>query len=239
LRRRISPTLPDFLEMHPTIQTALKATTATTCYVPTASDKLAVAIDLVPTVPHLNSYFDNCKLACQLQIGGVCMKQPSNKLPNGKRTVTPYIAVKGAAGFIDFVKRAFGAIEFGRAENPDGTIGHAEVSVGDSTLMVFDAKKEWHDTPSFLCVYVDDADAVFTQALQAGATQVTEMTTFAIIGDRAGRVRDPFGNIWWIQTHYKDVTPEEATKLFQNPAEMAVMQKMQETFIAEMNKHLL
>jgi PhnB protein len=166
------------------------------------------------------------------------MKTPSARLPNGKRTVTPYIAVKGAAGFIDFIKHAFDAIEFGRVENPDGTIGHAEVQIGDSTLMVFDTKMEWRDTPSFLCVYVDDADGVFNQALEAGATRVTDVITSAIIGDRGGRVRDPFGNIWWIQTHYKDVTPQEADELFQNPAELALMQYAQDTFVKEMNKHL-
>jgi uncharacterized glyoxalase superfamily protein PhnB len=166
------------------------------------------------------------------------MKQSTRDLPHGKGTVTPYIAVKGAADFIDFLKRAFDAKEFGRAENPDGTIGHAEVQIGNSTLMMFDSKKEWQDTPSFLSLYVEDADDVFAQALKAGATRVTEMTTFNIIGDRAGRVRDPFGNIWWIQTHLKDVTQEETMRLLQDPKEMSVMQKMQETFSREMDKHL-
>ena len=64
------------------------------------------------------------------------------------------------------------------------------------------------------------------------------MTTFNIIGDRAGRVRDPFGNIWWIQTHLKDVTQEETMRLLQDPKELSVMQKMQETFAKEMDKHL-
>lgn len=166
------------------------------------------------------------------------MKQSTKKLPHGKGTVTPYIAVKGAAEFIDFLKRAFDAKEFGRAENPDGSIGHAEVQLGDSTLMIFDAKKEWQDTPSFLSIYVEDADDVFAQALQSGATQVTEMTTFNILGDRAGRVRDPFGNIWWIQTHLKDVTQEETARLLQDPQELSVMQKFQETFVNEMDKRL-
>jgi PhnB protein len=166
------------------------------------------------------------------------MKQSAKELPHGKGTVTPYIAVKGAAEFIDFLKRAFDAQEFGRAENPDGTIGHAEVQIGDSTLMLFDSKKEWRDTPSFLSIYVEDADDVFAQALQAGATLVTEMTTFNILGDRAGRVRDPFGNLWWIQTHLKDVTPEETARLLQDPEELRIMQKFQETFVKEMDQHL-
>ncbi len=167
------------------------------------------------------------------------MKLASKPLPHGKQTVTPYIIVKGAAHFIDFLKAAFDAHEFGRTQNPDGTIGHAEVRVGDTTLMIVDGKKEWRDTPAFLSVYIDDADTVFEQALKSGATVVTEMTTFNILGDRTGRIRDPFGNIWWIQTHLQDVTPEEVNKLFQDPEELAVMQKMQETFVAEMDKHLL
>jgi PhnB protein len=167
------------------------------------------------------------------------MKLASKPLPHGKQTVTPYIIVKGAAQFIDFLKEAFDTYEFGRAESPDGTIGHAEVQVGNSTLMIADGKEEWRDTPCFLSVYVDDADEVFEQALKAGATQVTEMTTFNILGDRTGRVRDPFGNIWWIQTHLRDVSPEETATLLQDPKEMAVMLKMQETFVQEMDKHLL
>ncbi len=166
------------------------------------------------------------------------MKQKTKKLPRGKGTVTPYIAVKGAADFIGFLKHAFDAKEFGRVENPDGTIGHAEVQIGNSNLMIFDAKKEWQDTPSFLSIYVDDADYVFAQALKAGATLVTEMTTSNITGDRGGRIRDPFGNIWWIQTHLKDVTPEETARLLQNPKELNVMKKMQETFVKEMDKRL-
>lgn len=166
------------------------------------------------------------------------MKKSTKALPHGKGTVTPYIAVKGAAEFIDFLKRAFEATEFGRAENPDGSIGHAEVQLGDSTLMIFDSKKEWQDTPSFLSLYVEDADDVFAQALQAGATPVTEMTTFNILGDRAGRVRDPFGNLWWIQTHLRDVTQEETARLLKDPNELSIMQKFQETFVIEMDKRL-
>ncbi len=167
------------------------------------------------------------------------MKITFKPLPRGKHTVTPYIIVKGAAQFIDFLKEAFDAYEYGRALNPDGTIGHAEMRVGDSTLMIVDGKNEWRDTPCFLSLYVDDADDVYQQALKAGATRVTEMTTFNILGDRTGRVRDPFGNIWWIQTHLRDVSPEETAKLIQDPGELEVMQKMQNTFVQEMDKQLL
>lgn len=166
------------------------------------------------------------------------MKLASKPLPHGKHTVTPYLCIKGAAEFIDFLKKAFNATEFGRVQNPDGLIGHAEVQVGDSTLMIFDSKEDWAPTPAFLSMYIDDADEVYRQALKAGATQVTEMTTFNIIGDRAGRLRDPFGNVWWIQTHLRDVSPEESVKLLQDPKEMEVMQKMQQTFDRNMDQHL-
>ncbi|MCD6059683.1 MAG: Glyoxalase/bleomycin resistance protein/dioxygenase [Thermomicrobiales bacterium] len=90
----------------------------------------------------------------------------------------------------------------------DGSIGHAEVRIGDSVVMMFDAKPHWPDTPAFLRLYVADGDAVFQRALRAGATQVTEMTHL-FWGDRVGRVRDPFGNVWWIQTRIEDVSSEE------------------------------
>lgn len=167
------------------------------------------------------------------------MKIASKPLPHGKRTVTPYILVKGAAAFIDFLKDAFDAHEFGRVANPDGKIGHAEVQVGNSTLMIVDSSEKWQDFPSFLSIYVDDVDEVFHQAIKAGATIVTELNDSKILGDRGGRVRDPFGNIWWIQTHIKDVSAEEAWKQFENPDELAIMQNAQETFSKEMDKHFL
>lgn len=167
------------------------------------------------------------------------MKIASKPLPHGKHTVTPYILVKGAAEFIDFLKNAFDAHEFGRVANPDGKIGHAEVQVGDSTLMIVDSSEKWQDFPAFLSIYVDDVDDTFQQAVTAGATVVTELNNSKILGDRGGRVRDPFGNIWWIQTHIKDVSAEEAWKQFENPEELAIMQNAQETFGKEMDKHFL
>jgi len=136
---------------------------------------------------------------------------PVRPVPEGYHTVTPWIIVKGAAQLLDFVKKAFGAEEVGRVYNEDGTIGHAEVRIGDSVVMTFDAKENWPPTPCFLRLYVEDGDAVYQQALQAGATSVTKMVTH-FFGDRGGRVRDPFGNIWWIQTHIEDVDPEEEAR---------------------------
>ncbi len=109
------------------------------------------------------------------------------------------------------MKEAFGAQETARVHNEDGTIGHAEFRIGDSVVMAFDAKQGWPETPGFLRLYVEDGDAVYRRALEAGAGSVTEMTDL-FFGDRVGRVRDPLGNLWWIQTRLEDVDPDEQAR---------------------------
>jgi len=131
-----------------------------------------------------------------------------NQIPEGYYTVTPWIISRDTAGLIEFVTRAFGAEEIARVQDEHGVIGHAEFRIGDSVVMGFDAKPEWPDTPAFLRLYVGDADAVYRQALEAGATAVTEVTQL-FWGDRVGRVRDPFGNLWWIQARVEKVEPAE------------------------------
>lgn len=154
-------------------------------------------------------------------------------IPEDYGSLTTYVAVRGAAAFLDFLKAAFGAVERGRVHNPDGLIGHAEVWIGNRVLNMFDAKAAWPDTPSFLSLYVEDCDAVFQQALAAGATTVTALTTSAF-GDRGGRVRDPFGNIWWIVTHVEDVSQAEMFKRMQEPLYRERMQYAQATFDQEL-----
>jgi PhnB protein len=154
-----------------------------------------------------------------------------------KGTVTPYVAAKGADRFLDFVEAVFTGFtgeKAARVRNPDGTVGHAEIRVGDSVIMAFDSRPEWPHTPAFLSVYVDDSDAVVARALQAGATLVTEVTTSGIVGERGGRIKDPVGNIWWVQTRIEEV--DEATMLarFADPAELATMRRVQESFDREM-----
>lgn len=161
---------------------------------------------------------------------------PASNIPKGKSTVTPYVVVKDAARFLDFVHRTFDATETARVLNHDGTIGHAEVVIGESVVMTFDARPEWPDTPSFLSVYVDDVDTVADRAQQAGGTIITEVTTSQIVGDRGGRIKDPGGNIWWIQTHLEDVDDETMRERFQDPAEMAIMQRLQQSFNDEMSR---
>jgi PhnB protein len=157
-------------------------------------------------------------------------------IPEGYYTVTPWIIVRGAAEFIDFLKQAFGATEAdnSRVYNEDGTIGHSEVRIGDSTVMIFDSKPTWPETPSFLRLYVEDANAVHQKALEAGASSVTEVTKL-FFGDMVGRVRDAWGNVWWIQTHLEDVTPEEMGKRAQEQPYIEAMQQVQATLDRELS----
>jgi len=132
-------------------------------------------------------------------------------IPEGYHSVTPWIISRDTAKLLDFVKQAFGAEELARVYVENGAIGHAELKIGDSIVMAFDAKEDWPDTPCFLRLYVEDGDAVYQQALSAGATSVTVMTSM-FWGDRVGRVRDPLGNIWWIQARLENLDPEEMAK---------------------------
>jgi PhnB protein len=111
-------------------------------------------------------------------------------VPEGYHAVTPWIISRDTAGLIEFVKRSFGAEEIARVQDENGAIGHAEFRIGDSVVMGFDAKPDWPDTPGFLRLYVEDADAVHRRALEAGATSVTEVT-YLYWGDRVGRVQQP------------------------------------------------
>ena len=142
------------------------------------------------------------------------MKATSHIRP-GYGTVTPFVIVRDAARFIDFLVEAFGGVELGRV-GEDGAIGHAEVRIGDSVVMLFDAKPHWPATPAFLRLYVPDCDRTMEAAVRAGAEVVTKPTT-QLWGDRAGRVRDPFGNLWWVMTHVEDVAPEEEARRWSDP----------------------
>jgi PhnB protein len=138
------------------------------------------------------------------------------------QTVTAWVISRDTARLIDFITDAFGGVELGRIPGPDGGIGHAEIRIGDSVVMMFDARDDWPDTPAFLRLYVADADAAYGRALAAGATSVTEVTGL-FFGDRIGRIRDPLGNIWWLQAHVEDVDPAE---LAQRPSDPAVAEAL-------------
>lgn len=148
--------------------------------------------------------------------------------PHGYGTVTPWIIVRGAARFLDFLAAAFGARETARVQNPDSTIGHAEAAIGDSVVMMFDAADGWPDTPAFLRLYVSNADDAVARAIEAGCTSVTAVTEL-FWGDKVGRVRDPWGNLWWIQQHIAELSDDEVGRRSGEQRYLDGMQYMQES----------
>ena len=130
---------------------------------------------------------------------------------DGYHTVTPYLTVEGVPKLLDFLKRAFDAKEVERVSRADGTLGHAEVRIGDSVVMMGEARGEWAPVSSTLYLYVTDTDAVYNRALAAGATSLMEPAD-QFYGDRNAGVRDPVGNLWWIATHQEDVSPQEMAR---------------------------
>jgi PhnB protein len=145
---------------------------------------------------------------------------PSVKpIPDGYPRVTPYLIVNGASDAIAFYGKVLGAQERMRMPDPAGGIGHAELTLGDSVIMLadehpemgFQGPKTIGGTPVTISVYVDDVDATFSEAVQSGATVVRELEN-QFYGDRSGQFEDPFGHRWNIATHVEDVPPEEMGK---------------------------
>jgi PhnB protein len=138
------------------------------------------------------------------------------RVPDGYHRVTPHLVVRNAAAAIEFYKKAFGAVERGRAPGPEGKIMHAELQIGDSRVFLNDEFPEMgalsplsvKGTAVTLHLYVQDADQQFQQALKAGAEAVMPLAD-QFWGDRYGIVKDPFGHQWSIGSHMEDVTPEQ------------------------------
>lgn len=136
-------------------------------------------------------------------------------IPEGYHSLQPYLHVRGAAQAIEFYKQAFGAKEVMRMAQPDGKLGHAEVRIGDSVVMLADEAPEkgiyspMHlgGSAVSLMFYVEDCDGVYRRALAAGGKSLREPTD-QFYGDRTAGVEDPFGFQWWIGTHVKDVSME-------------------------------
>jgi PhnB protein len=137
-------------------------------------------------------------------------------VPDGYHTATPYLYVKGAAKALDFYKKAFGATELLRMEGPGGSIGHAEIKIGDSPIMLADESPEmgarspeWYGGSAVgLMLYVPDVDATVKRAVDAGA-KLNRAVEDKFYGDRMGSIVDPFGHTWYVATHIEDVSPEE------------------------------
>ena len=140
-------------------------------------------------------------------------------IPDGYHSITPYLSIKGAADAIDFYKRAFGATEVMRFPHPDGRVGHAEVKIGDSRVMLADEFPEmdfrsphaFGGSPVHIHLYVEDVDAVVKQALAAGA-KVHKPVQDQFYGDRSGSLADPYGHVWHVSTHKEDLSMEEMKK---------------------------
>ena len=151
-----------------------------------------------------------------------------NPIPEGCNSVSAYLVLKDCNKAIEFYTKAFGAKAGMHMPGPGGSTMHAEVHVGNSTIMMSDENPQWNmksaetigDSPVSLHVYVEDADAVFNQAVAAGCEVVSPLMDM-FWGDRFGKVKDPFGLQWSLATHVKDMTPEE-------------MAKAQEEFMASM-----
>jgi PhnB protein len=154
-------------------------------------------------------------------------------VPDGYTTVTPWIILKDVDSFIEFLKDALGAEELGRVLNEDGTIGHAEVKIGDAIAMMFDSAVGWPETPQFLRLYVEDSQAVYDRMIAAGCRPVTQLTEMAW-GDKVGRVADPWGNLWWLQEGVEEVSEEEAGKRWGEPKYMEAMAYVQRSLDEEM-----
>jgi PhnB protein len=120
--------------------------------------------------------------------------------PEGYSTVSPYLVVEGAQRVIDFLRRAFDATALRRYERPDGSVMHAEVRIGDTVVMIAEANAQWPAFPSMLHLYVDDVDAVYRRALEAGGVSVQEPAQQQGDPDRRGGVKDPAGNSWFMAT---------------------------------------
>jgi PhnB protein len=147
------------------------------------------------------------------------MKTNIKPVPDGYRTATPYLFITNAAKAIDYYKEAFGATELTRLATPDGKVGHAEIQIGDSRIMLTDEFPEW-DTRSpqtiggsavSIMLYVEDVDAVVARAV-AGGARLFKPVADQFYGDRNGSITDPFGHKWTIATHIEDVSPEEMKK---------------------------
>jgi uncharacterized glyoxalase superfamily protein PhnB len=132
----------------------------------------------------------------------------ADPIPSGYHTVTPYMRVTGAAELIEFLQRAFGAQENHRSLAPDGSIMHADITIGDSHVMLTEGMENFPPLPGSNFLYVADVDATYRSALDAGATSMMEPSD-QFYGDRTAGVRDPFGNEWWIGTHIEDLSAEE------------------------------
>ncbi|WP_445529876.1 VOC family protein [Streptomyces cyslabdanicus] len=162
------------------------------------------------------------------------MPEQTNATPEGYTTIAPWVVTDDTGAFLDFVAQAFDGEELGRVATEDGLIGHGETRVGDTVVLAFDRRADWPTMPSLLRVFVTDADQAFARAIAAGGQVVTALADNAF-GQRGGRIKDPFGNIWWVVSHVEDVAEDEMWKRLQDPVYTEAMRVAQETLDAELS----
>ena len=167
-------------------------------------------------------------------IGCVSSEQQVQVPPRYAR-VNAWVISRDTDAEVRFLTAVFAAVETpgSRMLDPDGDIGHVEVEVGDSVIMLFDAKPGWPPTPAHLRVYVADVVASVERAVAAGARVVTQPTMLAF-GERVARVRDPQGHLWWLHEQVEDIAPEELASRFADPAAQEAMGYVQRTLREEM-----
>ncbi len=137
-------------------------------------------------------------------------------VPEGYHTVTPYLIIQGASQALDFYKQAFAAEELVRMGGPNGKIGHAEIKIGDSMIMLADehpemgyrGPKAYGGSPVGIHLYINDVDSMFRKTIAAGAKELRPLKD-QFYGDRSATLEDPFGHVWTISTHKEDVSPDE------------------------------
>lgn len=142
-----------------------------------------------------------------------------NPIPEEYGTITPYLIVEGANDAIAFYQKVFGAVEQMRLSGPEGSVGHAELKIGDSIIMLadpcpamhFESPKKYGGTPVSSCIYVEKSDEVYAKAIEAGAEEIKPVEN-QFYGDRSGTIRDPFGHVWTISSRIEKLTPEEVQK---------------------------
>jgi PhnB protein len=163
-----------------------------------------------------------CRIPREVHIGHVQKRREpvatrAKPIPEGFHTATPYLIIDGASRAIEFYKKAFGATELTRMADSTGKIRHAEIKIGNSPFMITDESPEFPQwlspksrggTPVHIHLYVEDVDAVFDQAIAAGAKQLLPVED-QLYGDRTGGLTDPFGHVWYVATHKEDLSPEE------------------------------
>ena len=148
---------------------------------------------------------------------------PPKPIPDGYHTAAPFLMVGSGAKAIEFYKQAFGAVELARLADPRGKVAHAEIKIGDSTIMLAEESPQWGNkspqtlggTPVFIHLYVEDVDGLAQRAVAAGAKLLIPIAD-QFYGDRAGRLADPFGHIWVIATRREEVSLEEIQRRFED-----------------------